>query len=41
MLDEINQSIKTSPSQELKLELFLVKLIKPQLATDIKLFVSK
>jgi DNA polymerase-3 subunit gamma/tau len=36
MLDEINQSIKTSPSQELKLELFLVKLIKPQLATDIK-----
>ena len=38
MLDEINQSIKTSPSQELKLELFLVKLIKPQLATDIKSF---
>ena len=36
MLDEINQTIKTSPSQELKLELFLVKLIKPQLATDIK-----
>ena len=36
MLDEINQSIKTSPSQELKLELFLVRLIKPQLATDIK-----
>ncbi len=36
MLDEINQSIKTSPSQELKLELFLVKLIKPQLAMDIK-----
>src|SRR5210317_170417 len=36
MLDEINQSIKTSPSQELKLELFLVKLIKPQLETDIK-----
>jgi DNA polymerase-3 subunit gamma/tau len=36
MLDEINQSIKTSPSQELKLELFLVKLIKPQLVTDIK-----
>ena len=36
MLDEINQNIKTSPSQELKLELFLVKLIKPQLATDIK-----
>ena len=36
MLDEVNQSIKTSPSQELKLELFLVKLIKPQLASDIK-----
>ena len=36
MLDEINQTIKTSPSQELKLELFLVKLIKPQLATDLK-----
>ena len=36
MLDDINQSIKSSPSQELKLELFLVRLIKPQLATDIK-----
>ncbi len=36
MLDEVNQSIKTSPSQELKLELFLVRLIKPQLASDIK-----
>ena len=36
MLDEVNQSIKSSPSQELKLELFLVKLIKPQLASDIK-----
>jgi DNA polymerase III gamma/tau subunit len=36
MLDEVNQSIKTSPSQELKLELFLVKLIRPQLASDVK-----
>ena len=36
MLDEVNQSIKFSPSQELKLELFLVRLIKPQLAIDIQ-----
>ncbi len=36
MLDEVNQNIKISPSQELKLELFLVKLIKPQLASDIR-----
>ncbi len=34
MLDDVNQQIKSSPSQELKLELFLIKLIKPQLATD-------
>ena len=35
MLDDINQSIKSSPSQELKLELNLVRIIKPQFATDI------
>jgi len=36
LLDEINQTIVNAPSQELKLELFLIKLIKPQLASDIK-----
>ena len=36
ILDELNQSIQSAPSQELKLELFLVKLIKPELASDIK-----
>jgi len=36
LLDELNQTIVNAPSQELKLELFLIKLIKPQLATDIK-----
>lgn len=36
MLDEVNQNIKTAPSQELKLELFLLKIVKPQLSTDIK-----
>ena len=37
LLDELNQTIVNAPSQELKLELFLIKLIKPQLASDIKL----
>lgn len=36
LLDELNQTIVNAPSQELKLELFLIKLIKPQLASDIK-----
>ena len=36
ILDELNQSIQSAPSQELKLELFLIKLIKPELASDIK-----
>jgi DNA polymerase-3 subunit gamma/tau len=36
ILDELNQSIQSAPSQELKLELFLLKLIKPELASDIK-----
>ena len=36
LLDELNQTIVSAPSQELKLELFLIKLIKPQLASDIK-----
>ena len=36
LLDELNQTIINAPSQELKLELFLIKLIKPQLASDIK-----
>ena len=36
MLDEVNQNIKTAPSPELKLELFLLKIVKPQLSTDIK-----
>nr|AGQ19086.1 DNA polymerase III, gamma/tau subunits [Candidatus Actinomarina minuta] len=36
ILDEVNQSIQSAPSQELKLELFLIKLIKPELASDIK-----
>ena len=36
LLDDINQNIKNAPSQELKLELFLVKLIKPEFAFDIK-----
>ena len=36
LLDELNQTIANAPSQELKLELFLIKLIKPQLASDIK-----
>ena len=36
LLDELNQAIVNAPSQELKLELFLIKLIKPQLASDIK-----
>jgi len=36
LLDELNQTIVNTPSQELKLELFLIKLIKPQLASDIK-----
>ena len=36
LLDELNQTIVNAPSQELKLELFLIKLIKPQLASYIK-----
>ena len=36
LLDELNQTIVNAPSQELKLELFLIKLIKPELASDIK-----
>ena len=36
ILDELNQSIQSAPSQELKLELFLIKLIKPEFASDIK-----
>jgi DNA polymerase-3 subunit gamma/tau len=36
ILDELNQSIQSAPSQELKLELFLLKLIKPELASDIR-----
>ena len=36
LLDELKQTIVNAPSQELKLELFLIKLIKPQLASDIK-----
>ena len=36
LLDDINQNIKNAPSQELKLELFVVKLIKPEFAFDIK-----
>ena len=36
LLDELNQTIVNAPSQELKLELFLIKLIKPQLASDLK-----
>ena len=36
LLDDINQNIKNAPSQELKLELFVIKLIKPEFAFDVK-----
>ena len=36
ILDELNQSIQRAPSQDMKVELSLIKLIKPELASDIK-----
>ena len=36
MIDEINSNLPTSNSQHLKLELFMMKLIKPEFGSDVK-----